>query len=93
MTTPPTLPPLCILTRQLLKGPSVKHLYVKLVLPSATLRTLRAFLVSCGFAHARGIGPHMKFHVADDTQFPVSFFTGCVTVLTISLSFCFLQVA
>jgi hypothetical protein len=31
--------------------------------------------MSCGFAHARGIGTH-AFHAADDTQFRVSVFYG-----------------
>jgi hypothetical protein len=39
--------------------------------------TLRAFLVSRGFVHARGIGPHAGF------EFRSSVFYGCVTVLKI----------
>jgi hypothetical protein len=36
---------------------------------------LGAILVSCEFAHARGIAPH-----TDDTQFEFLFSAGCVTV-------------
>jgi hypothetical protein len=38
--------------------------------------SLRAFLVSRGFAHARGIGPHGKIHAADHTQFEFQLFLG-----------------
>jgi hypothetical protein len=35
-----------------------------------TCQELREFLVSCGFTHVRGIGPHaVKFQAADDTHF------------------------
>jgi hypothetical protein len=61
-----------------------KNLYHYCSYSYVLLILTKGVLVSCGFAHARGIGPHARnFTLRMIRGFEFQFSTGCLTVLKI----------